>query len=62
MDASYIPIAEARGFTTHWITLKYKLNDNVGIIKSYKSVNQPKANDNGISKIKVTVIFLDKIH
>ena len=24
MDASYIPIAEARGFTTHWIRKNYK--------------------------------------
>ena len=56
------PIAVMNIVTIKQITLKYKLNDNVGIIKSYKSVNQPKANYNGISKIKVTVIFLDKIH
>ena len=56
------PIAVMNIVIIKQITLKYKLNDNVGIIKSYKSVNQPKANDNGISKIKVTVIFLDKIH
>ena len=23
MDASYIPIAEARGFTTHWIKISH---------------------------------------
>ena len=25
MDASYIPIAEARGFTTHWIRQEVRL-------------------------------------
>ena len=29
MDASYIPIAEARGFTTHWIKHIKKAEQNV---------------------------------
>ena len=29
MDASYIPIAEARGFTTHWII---KIRNNIQIL------------------------------
>ena len=36
------PIAVMNIVIIKQITLKYKLNDNVGIIKSYKSVNQPK--------------------
>ena len=35
------PIAVMNIVIIKQITLKYKLNDNVGIIKSYKSVNQP---------------------
>ena len=30
MDASYIPIAEARGFTTHWITSEGHDCNNLG--------------------------------
>ena len=29
MDASYIPIAKARGFTTHWIKHIKKAEQNV---------------------------------